>query len=184
MSAITPRKDVARNRALILVAAHQIFSTHGVEAPLDLIVEMAQVGRGTLYRHFPDRTALLTALFDEEVERLFAALTSHPLDRQIEAFITQIAGSAERSPALSEAWRSMPANNPEMRAARTRLKEKLQVPLEAAIAAKRLRPMVTAESVLLAARMIGGALRSAPEGDRADQAALAVVLYGLLEPRS
>ncbi len=41
-----------------------VFGQHGVTAPLDLVVERPGVGRATLYRNFPDRTALIEALLD------------------------------------------------------------------------------------------------------------------------
>ena len=52
----TLRKDVIHNRAALLDAARAVFADHGLDAPLDLIAEKAGVGRGTLYRHFADRT--------------------------------------------------------------------------------------------------------------------------------
>ena len=45
------RADAAARRALILDAADHVFGQHGVTAPLDLVVERAQVGRATLYRY-------------------------------------------------------------------------------------------------------------------------------------
>ncbi len=47
-----------------------VFGQHGVTAPLDLVVERAQVGRATLYRNFPDRTALIQALLQRTVDRI------------------------------------------------------------------------------------------------------------------
>jgi len=64
------RADAAARRALILDAADHVFGQHGVTAPLDLVVERAQVGRATLYRNFPDRTALIQALLQRTVDRI------------------------------------------------------------------------------------------------------------------
>ena len=66
------RADAAARRALILDAADHVFGQHGVTAPLDLVVERAQVGRATLYRNFPDRTALVEAMLQRTVERIRA----------------------------------------------------------------------------------------------------------------
>jgi AcrR family transcriptional regulator len=44
-----------------------------VEATMDDIARRAEVGPGTLYRHFPTRDALIEAVFRSEVEKLTAA---------------------------------------------------------------------------------------------------------------
>ena len=56
------RKDVVHNHAALLEAARAVFADQGLDAPLDLIAEKAGVGRGTLYRHFADRTELARRL--------------------------------------------------------------------------------------------------------------------------
>jgi AcrR family transcriptional regulator len=57
-----PRADARRNRDHILDVAEQYFSQHGVGGSLDAIAKRAGVGAGTLYRHFPNREALLAEL--------------------------------------------------------------------------------------------------------------------------
>ena len=64
------RSDAALRRDQILDAADAVFASHGVTAPLDLVVARAGVGRATLYRNFPDRAALVDAL----LERALAGL--------------------------------------------------------------------------------------------------------------
>lgn len=56
------RADVRRNRAALLDAAVELFVEHGIEAPLDAIARRANLGVATLYRHFPDREALVKAV--------------------------------------------------------------------------------------------------------------------------
>ena len=51
MTSKRPSADI--RRAQLLDAADAVFSEHGVTAPLDLVVERAEVGRATLYRQFP-----------------------------------------------------------------------------------------------------------------------------------
>ena len=46
------------------------FTDEGVEVPLEKIAAEAGVGVGTLYRHFPNRNALVAAVYQLEVERL------------------------------------------------------------------------------------------------------------------
>lgn len=68
-----PRTDAARNRERILEAAKEAFTRHGADASLDDIARQAEVGPGTLYRHFPTRDALIEAVYRSEVEKIAAA---------------------------------------------------------------------------------------------------------------
>lgn len=64
------RADAARNRDRVLEAAKAVFSAGGAEASLEAVARQAQVGIGTLYRHFPTREALFEAVYRREVEQL------------------------------------------------------------------------------------------------------------------
>src|ERR671929_931002 len=56
------RADARRNREKVLEAARAVFGEHGGEAQMDDVARRAEVGVGTVYRHFPTKDALLTAL--------------------------------------------------------------------------------------------------------------------------
>ncbi len=68
-----PRADARRNRERILEVAKEAFTRSGADTSLDDIARQAEVGAGTLYRHFPTRDALLEAVYRTEVEKLAAA---------------------------------------------------------------------------------------------------------------
>ncbi|MGB2591220.1 MAG: TetR/AcrR family transcriptional regulator [Candidatus Acidiferrum sp.] len=68
-----PRADAQRNRERILEVAKQAFTRSGADTSLDDIAKEADVGPGTLYRHFPTRNVLLEAVYRSEVEKLAAA---------------------------------------------------------------------------------------------------------------
>jgi AcrR family transcriptional regulator len=68
-----PRSDAQRNRDRILDVAKEAFARSGANTSLDDIAKRAEVGAGTLYRHFPTRDALLEAVYRAEVEKLAAA---------------------------------------------------------------------------------------------------------------
>ena len=68
-----PRSDAQRNRHRILEVAQKAFARSGANTSLDDIAKQAEVGAGTLYRHFPTRDALLEAVYRAEVEKLAAA---------------------------------------------------------------------------------------------------------------
>jgi AcrR family transcriptional regulator len=62
------RVDAQRNIASLLEAAKLIFGTSGVDAPAKEIADLAGVGVGTLYRHFPQRSDLVTAVLQREID--------------------------------------------------------------------------------------------------------------------
>ena len=103
-----PRADAQRNRERILEVAREAFARHGPEATLDDIARRAEIGPGTLYRHFPTRDALIEAVFRSQVEKLTAAgqrytLTMQPLQALrawMLVFIDYVAGKTLILPAM------------------------------------------------------------------------------------
>ena len=67
------RADARRNRERVLTAARAVFAEQGRDAQMDDVARRADVGVGTVYRHFPTKDALLNALSDE----LFALVAAH-----------------------------------------------------------------------------------------------------------
>ncbi|WP_027942623.1 TetR/AcrR family transcriptional regulator [Amycolatopsis taiwanensis] len=67
-----PRADAERNRARVIEAARTLFGERGDEVQMPEIARAAGVGVGTVYRHFPDRQALVEAAAEHrfaEIER-------------------------------------------------------------------------------------------------------------------
>ncbi|MFI0466892.1 TetR/AcrR family transcriptional regulator [Saccharopolyspora sp. 5N102] len=65
------RADAARNRARILAAAEELFATRSAQSvTMEDIANAAGVGRATLYRRYPDRASIATALLDEHERAL------------------------------------------------------------------------------------------------------------------
>ncbi|WP_280395833.1 TetR/AcrR family transcriptional regulator [Nocardia brasiliensis] len=65
------RADAARNRAKVLAAAAELFATRDPRTvTMDDIAKAAGVGRGTLYRRYPDRNSIAVALLDEHERAL------------------------------------------------------------------------------------------------------------------
>ncbi|MFJ6386853.1 TetR/AcrR family transcriptional regulator [Streptomyces sp. NPDC091972] len=95
-AAASQRKDVRRNKQILLDAAAAVFVTSGVDAPVRDIAARAGVGIGTIYRHFPTRADLIVAVFRHQVENCAEAgpalLASCPtayeaLERWIDIFV-------------------------------------------------------------------------------------------------
>jgi len=59
------RADARLNRERILAAAEQVFLERGVDVSLEDVAKRAKVGIGTLYRRFPTREALLSAMYSD-----------------------------------------------------------------------------------------------------------------------
>ena len=66
------RSDAARNRQALVEIATRLFATAAAddEPSMRLIAREAEVGIGTLYRHFPTREALVEAVYQDQVRRL------------------------------------------------------------------------------------------------------------------
>lgn len=62
------RADGQRKMAALLEAAITVFAKSGVDAPVREIAETAGVGLGTVYRHFPQRSDLIAAVFQSQVK--------------------------------------------------------------------------------------------------------------------
>jgi AcrR family transcriptional regulator len=111
------RKDAERNRQRILAAAGELFAEVGLAASLDAVAERAGVGVGTVYRRFPDKEALIDALFEERIDDLAAiaekcsamddpwdaltcffdrAVTLHGSDRALKEMVFSTAHGQER----------------------------------------------------------------------------------------
>jgi AcrR family transcriptional regulator len=92
------RADARRNYEKILAAAREAFLEGGEATSLEEIARRAGVGIGTLYRHFPNRQALLEALYAGEVEDLARSAAEldgedpwDALSRWFERFIVYLA---------------------------------------------------------------------------------------------
>lgn len=61
------RADARRNRERLLEAARVVFGEDGSEAQMDDVAGRAGLGVGTLYRHFPTKTALMAELVRQKI---------------------------------------------------------------------------------------------------------------------
>ncbi|MET4679330.1 AcrR family transcriptional regulator [Stenotrophomonas rhizophila] len=164
----TQRADAAARRAQILDAADAVFGQHGVTAPLDLVVERAQVGRATLYRNFPDRTALVEALLQRTVNRIARQVqTLGDRDDALFEVLESMANRIVQSPALSDYWRAVDPDQIPIRAARETIYELLREPIARAIAAGLCRPDLETTDISLISGMLGAALRGKTRDERA-----------------
>jgi AcrR family transcriptional regulator len=104
------RADAERNRLKILAAAHEVFADRGFAASLDDIAAHARVGVGTVYRRFPDKDALIDALFEKRLEDVAAigrrALAAEDPWQGFIAFMTEGIGLQAQDRGLRQAMLS------------------------------------------------------------------------------
>jgi AcrR family transcriptional regulator len=81
---------------MLVATAKAAFSEKGSGASLDEIARTANVGAGTLYRHFPTRDALVAAVHRNATEQLVTAAM-----RFSRPFASPVCGSVSGHPVLS-----------------------------------------------------------------------------------
>lgn len=91
------RADATRNREALLLAARQLFVEQGVDVPLEAVARAAGVGVATLYRRFPDRDSLLTAV----------ALLSLTESRALAEAGLRVVETASTPDAAEQAWQDL-----------------------------------------------------------------------------
>jgi AcrR family transcriptional regulator len=149
------RKDAQRNRDLLLAVASGLFSEHGVEYPLEDIARQAGVGIGTLYRHFPTRSALIEAVYRREVAQLCDSvnglLASMTPDQALEAWMYNFVSYVATKRGLSAALKDMMAAEPDLFAlTRAAIRDAASKVLAAAVEAGAIRPVVDADDLIRA----------------------------------
>ncbi len=91
------RADAARNRQRVLTAAAQVFAERGLDVSLDEVAHAAGVGVGTVYRRFPNKEALIDALFEDKVENMIVlAQAAEAFEDPWEGFVYFIEHALER----------------------------------------------------------------------------------------
>ena len=180
----TPKKrpDAATRRAQLLAAADAVFAEHGVQAPLELIVERAGVGRATLYRQFPDRRAIMLALLESAVQRLEAvAATLHGRDDAFFVLLERVAQRMAYSAALSDYWRTCGQDDHIFEETRLRAWRVFGDAITRAQQSGLLQPHVSIDDVDLLSSMLGSALRgkTAQERTRLARRAFDILCSGL-----
>jgi AcrR family transcriptional regulator len=149
------RADAQRNVESLLEAAKTVFATSGVDAPAKAITDLAGVGVGTLYRHFPQRSDLVKAVFQREVdacaEAAPALAAEHEATEALERWLHRFTEFLETKQGLAAALHSGdPAFDALPDYFMGRLGPALDSLLEAAAAAGEIRADVTAPELIYA----------------------------------
>jgi AcrR family transcriptional regulator len=182
-SARPMRRDAERNRLRILAATRDLLAARGLEVSHDDIAKAAEVGVGTVYRHFPDKQELFDLLFDERVDEVVAlAERATRIDDPWEALYAFIAGNLEiqaGNQALKELMLGAGRTGDLAQRAQRRIGAAVGELVARAKAAGVLRPEIGVEDFPLVQMMVGAVMENARHVDPLLwRRALALVLDG------
>lgn len=179
------RADARRNLDALLQAALAVFAVSGVDAPVREIAEKAGVGIATVYRHFPQRSDLIAAVFRREIDACadaapilagqcapFEALSQWL--KRYGQFITAKRGLGAALHSGDSAFDALPAYFD------AHLRPALQSLLESAGAAGEVRTDVEPDDLL---RAVSSLCMSAQDGDSAQAQRMVALLIDGLRPR-
>jgi AcrR family transcriptional regulator len=172
------RRDARDNRAAIIKAARELLAD-SADVAMCQVARRAGVGQGTLYRHFPNRSALAAEILDEHVARIeaLAAVEAGNPD----AFVVLLRSLFDAMVDLygvAVLARNDAETDFHLKRNRERIGELLERPLRDAKAAGTLRPDLTVADVFLIFAMARGAMEGLP--DRAARSAVAHRVQELL----
>ena len=94
-----PRSDGERNRLLLIDAAKRVFAEKGAAASLEQVAREAKVSIASLYRHFPTRDDVISAVYRQEVDAPIEAVDSlaatHDPEAALRAWVRVFVGFLE-----------------------------------------------------------------------------------------
>jgi AcrR family transcriptional regulator len=177
------RADALRNRDKLLTVAVTAFTDLGADVPLETIAAEAGVGIGTLYRHFPNRSALIEAAYRHEVDQLCDAapelLSVHAPDDALREWMGRFVQYAATKRGMADALRSaIASDSPIFAHTRTRIVAALRVLLEAGAADGTLRADADPEDVMRAMGAVWN-VASGPEWQDQVSRLLSLLVDGL-----
>ena len=173
------RADARANYEKLVAAARELFAEKGTSAPLEEVAVRAEVGIGTLYRHFPTRQALLEAVYTDEVEamaRAAAELDTLPPWEALSQWFHQYVGFAATKRALNEALMETDPNSDVMLSCRAAILGAGTALVERAQRAGVVREDTTFMDVV---RMVGAIALVPTEDPQQKQRLLELALDGL-----
>ncbi|MGC2030113.1 MAG: helix-turn-helix domain-containing protein [Steroidobacteraceae bacterium] len=147
------RADAQRNIDTLLQTAMAVFATSGVDAPVREIAEKAGVGVGTIYRHFPQRSDLIAAVFRREIDACADAApvlaAQHAPGEALSRWMQRYADFIGAKRGLAKALHSGdPAFDTLPAYFKQRLEPALRTLLKSAASAGQVRPDIAAEELL------------------------------------
>jgi AcrR family transcriptional regulator len=149
------RVDARRNRDRLVEEAAAAFFDRGIDAPLEDIARRAEVGIGTLYRHFPTRDALIEAVYRREVAVLCEAadelLVESPAGEALEQWLLRFVEYVAAKRGMAAALKSVVGADSELFAeSHRRISESITRLVEAGVGSGAIRDDVEPMDLLRA----------------------------------
>lgn len=177
------RADAQRNRDKLVKIAGLAFAEHGIDTSLEEIAERAQVGIGTLYRHFPTREHLVEVVYRHEVEILCQAADDlarkHPPGQALAQWLQRFVDYMAAKRGMADSLKLLLASNSEFFAeASGKIPAALQKLIDAAIAEGSIRADIDSSDVMHALSGIYGGPQTPDWRDRSKRL-VALLMDGL-----
>ncbi len=148
------RRDARRNRERLVASARVLFARDGVDVPVEEITRHAEVGMGTLYRHFPTKEELLDAVledaFGQLVELAERAVAAEDAWAGLTGFLEETLALHAANRGLKDVLASRAHGSRRARAVRARMRPLVDRLVERAHEQGTLRSDFTAEDLPLA----------------------------------
>lgn len=164
-----PRSDATRNRERLIEAAKTVLAGGGPNASLEAVARAADVGVGTLYRHFPTREALFQAVYRREVEQLIELANALKVQSEaVEAlrhWVHALVNLVETKRGLLGTLSLVPTEGSKAMYAELsgRMREAVDRLIAHAVETGEIRPGVTADDLLSTTYAVGYARPSGPD---------------------
>ena len=176
------RSDAAANRERILAAATIAVRRDGERVPMATIADDADVGIGTLYRHYPTRPALLAALtvrsFDLVLQHARAAAQSdEPAPAALEQFLEQTI--AARNEFVLPFHGGPVIHDENVVALRTEIRNLLEQVLARGRRDRTIRPDATPIDIIITGAMLAQPLPHAADWDQLARRQARIFVAGL-----
>jgi AcrR family transcriptional regulator len=179
------RTDAERNRAAILLAFTELLASDGPDVPLYRVAQRAGVGQATLYRHFPERSLLAVAVFDQRLDRVAELAEQRSGDpRAFIDIMRELILEEARTPGLLRLLGTGTAGQRRVRRLTKRGRELLDKPLREAQAAGIVRPDLRMDDLHILFTMVEGAVQETNTAGRRriGLRALDLLFRGVAEP--
>lgn len=176
------RRDAERNRDRLIEAGLKLIQEHGGDVAIERFCEAAGVNRATFYRHFPARFDLYSAICDHELDRMLRVIeaTDDPIN-----FLSALAEMMTTYDRFIASLSHLPELD-QTEANDERVRASIAAPLLRAQEGGWIKSHITADDVVVIARMVGCGWRldHQPSRSIAMQRRLRLVMEGLCPPRN
>jgi AcrR family transcriptional regulator len=174
------REDARQNRRRILDAAREVFTLRGLDVPMATVARRAGVAVATLYRHFPNRQALLTAAFDRQLTECVSVVDEALADpdpwRAFRTAVERLGAMQAVDHDLTSAFAAALPDAFDIGAERHEAERKLTELVRRAQATGRLRPDFRVEDLILVLKAVTGVATNAAEAQAGSRRLVAYLL--------